>query len=260
MTVLVVFDIEAVPDFETARRLLAQPDSTPDAEIRRMLGERYSRDSEGPTTTFLKAPIYRVVSIATLNAKREDGGGPWTVTQIGSRSVGEKTEAEVLLGFVKALPVDSRGTGPILVTFGGNGFDLPLLRYRAFALGVPVPSLHGGAHRNYWHRFGQGGRASVSLIDPRRRLRLPRRRLRAILHKARLVFCTRCGSGSVDRHAPRLLWPRPPSCGSLALPLDGRLRRAERAKSGRAWCVPFVPLHSFTTFPSQPSQAPPPPR
>ena len=44
MAVLVVFDIEAVPDFEAARRLLAQPDGTADAEIRRMLGERYSRD------------------------------------------------------------------------------------------------------------------------------------------------------------------------------------------------------------------------
>jgi hypothetical protein len=41
-----------------------------------------------------------------------------------------------------------------LVTFGGNGFDLPLLRYRAFALGVPIPGLHAGGHRNYWHRFG----------------------------------------------------------------------------------------------------------
>ena len=155
MTALVVFDIEAVPDFEAARRLLAQPDSTPDAEIRRMLGERYSRDGENPMTAFLKTPIYRIVSIATLNAKREDGSGPWTVTQIGNRSVGEKTEAEVLLGFVKALPLDGRGTGPILVTFGGNGFDLPLLRYRAFTLGVPVPGLHGGGHRDYWHRFGQ---------------------------------------------------------------------------------------------------------
>ena len=76
------------------------------------------------------------------------------VTQIGSRSVGEKTEAELLLGFVKSLPVDGRGAGPILVTFGGNGFDLPLLRYRAFALGVPLPGLHGAGHRNYWHRFG----------------------------------------------------------------------------------------------------------
>ena len=61
----------------------------------------------------------------------------------------------MLLGFVKALPVDGRGIGPVLVTFGGNGFDLPLLRYRAFALGVPVPALHGGGRRDYWHRFGQ---------------------------------------------------------------------------------------------------------
>jgi 3'-5' exonuclease len=88
-------------------------------------------------------PIYRIVPIATLNAKREDGGGPWMVTQIGSRSVGEKTEAEVLLGFVKALPVDSRRTGPILLTFGGNGFDLPLLRYRAIALGAAVTAITG---------------------------------------------------------------------------------------------------------------------
>jgi predicted PolB exonuclease-like 3'-5' exonuclease len=155
MTVLVAFDIEAVPDFDAARRLLAAPNDTPDAEIRRMLGERYSRDHQDPATAFLKVPIYRIVTIAAVNAKREDGGGPWTVTQIGSRSVGEKTEAEVLLGFLKALPLDSRGTGPVLVTFGGSGFDLPLLRYRAFALGVPVPGLHAGAHRNYWHRFGQ---------------------------------------------------------------------------------------------------------
>jgi predicted PolB exonuclease-like 3'-5' exonuclease len=112
MTALVVFDIEAVPDFEAARRLLTQPDSAPDAEIRRMLGQRYSRNNEEPTTAFLKVPIYRIVSIATLNAKREDDSGPWTVSQIGSRSVGDKTEAEILLGFVKALPVDGRGTGP----------------------------------------------------------------------------------------------------------------------------------------------------
>ena len=120
-----------------------------------MLGERYSLGGDDPATAFLKVPIYSIVSVAALYAKREDGGGPWTVTQISSRSVGEKTEAELLLGFVKSLPVDGRGTGPILVTFGGNGFDLPLLRYRAFALGVPVPGLHCGGHRNYWHRFGQ---------------------------------------------------------------------------------------------------------
>lgn len=154
MSTMVVFDIEAVPDLVAARRLLGRDDSTPDGEIRRLLGERYARDGADPATTFLKVPVYKIVCIATLNAKREDGSGRWTVTQIGSRIVGEKSEAEVLLGFLKALPVDNRGTGPLLVTFGGNGFDLPLLRYRAFALGLPIPSLHAGGRRDYWHRFG----------------------------------------------------------------------------------------------------------
>lgn len=155
MTTLVVFDIEAVPDFAAARRLLACPEDMPDAEVRRKLGERYARDGADPTTTFLKVPMYRIVCIAALNAKREDAGGPWAVNLMGSRLVGEKSEAEVLLGFLKALPLDGRGVGPMLVTFGGNGFDLPLLRYRAFALGLPVPTLHGGGRRDYWHRFGQ---------------------------------------------------------------------------------------------------------
>ena len=61
--------------------------------LENFMQERCSRNNEEPTTTFLKVPIYRIVSIATLNANREDGGGPWTVSQIGSRSVGEKTEA-----------------------------------------------------------------------------------------------------------------------------------------------------------------------
>ncbi len=155
MTTLVVFDIEAVPDLDVGRRLLGQPEDTPDADVRRMLGERYARDGQDPATAFLKAPLYRIVSIAALYAKREEGGGPWTVSQFGSRSVAEKSEAEMLLGFVKSLPVDGRGTGPMLVTFGGNGFDLPLLRYRSFALGVPLPGLYHGGRRNYWHRFGQ---------------------------------------------------------------------------------------------------------
>jgi hypothetical protein len=45
--------------------------------------------------------------------------------------------------YANAATVDSRGTGPILVTFGGNGFDLPLLRYRAIALGAAVTAITG---------------------------------------------------------------------------------------------------------------------
>ena len=62
MTALVVFDVEAVPDLEMARRLLEQPDDVPDPDIRRMLGERYARNGEDPTTAFLSASIRRCSS------------------------------------------------------------------------------------------------------------------------------------------------------------------------------------------------------
>jgi hypothetical protein len=83
MTALVVFDIEAVPDLEVGRRLLGQPGDATDADVRRILGERYAREGRDSTTAFLKTPLYRIVSIAALYAKREEGGGPWTITQIG---------------------------------------------------------------------------------------------------------------------------------------------------------------------------------
>jgi predicted PolB exonuclease-like 3'-5' exonuclease len=43
MTVLVVFDIEAVPDLEAGRRLLAQSDSTPDADPTDVGGTLFAR-------------------------------------------------------------------------------------------------------------------------------------------------------------------------------------------------------------------------
>ncbi|MEK4031670.1 hypothetical protein WOA01_01120 [Methylocystis sp. IM2] len=73
MTTLVVFDIEAVPDLGVGRRLLGQPEDAPDADVRRMLGERYGRDGQDPSTVFLKTPVYRIVSIAALYAKRDEG-------------------------------------------------------------------------------------------------------------------------------------------------------------------------------------------
>ncbi|WP_281806702.1 hypothetical protein [Methylocystis echinoides] len=57
MTALVVFDIEAVPDLEVGRRLLGQPEDAPDADVRRMLGERYARDGLDPTTWIRRRPF-----------------------------------------------------------------------------------------------------------------------------------------------------------------------------------------------------------
>jgi hypothetical protein len=157
MNALVVFDIEAVPDFDAARRLLGQPSSTADADIRRMLGERYSRNQEEPTTAFLKVPIYRIVSIATLNAKREDGGGPWTVSQIGSRSVGEKTETESLPVMVPRCGSKGRSIQVPKLTLCGSCVGAAM----AAPTTVCIDSSAAIAIRMFWNEMMQGSERSV---------------------------------------------------------------------------------------------------
>ena len=49
------------------------------------------------------------------------------------------------------------------VTFNGNSFDLPVLRYRAMVYGVSAPGLYA---RSYFHRyalssFSSGGKATL---------------------------------------------------------------------------------------------------
>ena len=49
---------------------------------------------------------------------------------------------------------------PQLVTFNGNSFDLPVLRYRAMVHGVSAPGL---STRPYFHRYTED---AVDLCDP----------------------------------------------------------------------------------------------
>jgi predicted PolB exonuclease-like 3'-5' exonuclease len=52
--------------------------------------------------------------------------------------------------------VDSLGEtpSPQLVGFNSSSFDLPVLRYRAFALAVPAQTIHGNNGKDYWYRYG----------------------------------------------------------------------------------------------------------
>ena len=154
MTTAVVFDIEAIPDLDAARRLLGIGDQIADEDVRLRLGERYATAGDDPATAFLKVPVYKIVSLAALYARREEDGS-WITSQMGSRHTGQKPEAEIVASFSKNLPLDDRGVGPLLVSFNGGSFDLPLLRFRAFTYGIPMPGLHGGNRRDYWYRFGK---------------------------------------------------------------------------------------------------------
>jgi predicted PolB exonuclease-like 3'-5' exonuclease len=56
------------------------------------------------------------------------------------------------------------------VTFNGNSFDLPVLRYRAMIHGVPAPGL---AARSYFYRYTED---AVDLCDILSSLRTPKPR------------------------------------------------------------------------------------
>jgi hypothetical protein len=55
----VVFDLETVPDLAAGRELLKVDATTSDEQIRRMLGERYTRPGEDPDNAFIKVPLQR---------------------------------------------------------------------------------------------------------------------------------------------------------------------------------------------------------
>jgi predicted PolB exonuclease-like 3'-5' exonuclease len=129
---LIVWDLETVPDlagYAAANGLVGKSD----AEIHEAMGDG-----------FPKLMYHSIVCIGALVAHRE--ADHWKVDAVGARHVGEFTERELIAAFVDMIAELS----PQLVTFNGNGFDLPVLRYRAMINRVSAPGLSA---RPYFNRY-----------------------------------------------------------------------------------------------------------
>jgi 3'-5' exonuclease len=147
----VVFDLETVPDLAAGRELLSVDAATSDKQVRRMLGERYTRPGEDPDKAFIKVPLQRIVCIGAIYAQRTDQG-PWIVVRSGVGHIGVRPERELIERFVDSL---NETPSPQLVGFNSSSFDLPVLRYRAFALAIPAQTIHGSNGKDYWYRYGK---------------------------------------------------------------------------------------------------------
>ena len=77
------------------------------------------------------------------------------IVAIGAPQVGERTEKQLISAFCDKLAELS----PRLVTFNGNSFDLPVLRYRAMIQGVSAPGL---SLRPYFNRYTED---AIDLCD-----------------------------------------------------------------------------------------------
>lgn len=129
---IIVFDLETVPDLAAAARI----------HNTRLGDDEAAREALGDA--FPKLPLHKIVSIGAIVA--EQLGHTWKVRSIGAPHIGERSEAELVQAFVDRV-ADLR---PQLVTFNGNSFDLPVLRYRAMINRISAPGLNA---RGYFHRY-----------------------------------------------------------------------------------------------------------
>jgi 3'-5' exonuclease len=107
--------------------------STCHREIREAIGDK-----------FPKHIYHSIVCIGALVAHHDQGR--WLVDALGAPHVGERSEKELITAFVDKIAE----LNPQLITFNGNTFDLPVLRYRAMVNHVSAPGL---ASRLYFNRY-----------------------------------------------------------------------------------------------------------
>ena len=129
---VIVWDLETVPDLEAAGRVFDMVGAAP-SEIRAALGEG-----------FPKYVFHKIVCIGALIASRQVEG--WRVDALGAPHLGERPEAELIASFSERIGE----LRPQLVTFNGNSFDLPVLRYRAMVNRIVASGLQV---RPYFHRY-----------------------------------------------------------------------------------------------------------
>ncbi|MGH8482078.1 MAG: 3'-5' exonuclease [Nevskiaceae bacterium] len=131
---ILVFDIETVPDVETGRKLLGL-DGVDDAAVAQaMAGVR----QQARGNDFQPPHLHRIVAIS-IALRRED---ELRVMSLGSE---QDSEAELVRQFFRGIDKYQ----PVLVSWNGGGFDLPVLQYRALK--------HGVTAATYWET-GDGDR------------------------------------------------------------------------------------------------------
>ncbi len=119
-----VFDIETIPDLDGGRRLYGL-DGLSDEDVAKAMFHLRQQEAG---TDFLRLHLHRVVAISAVYA---------TDTQLKVASLGSPDDDERALVQTFYDVIEKRT--PVLVSWNGSGFDLPVLHYRALVHGIQAP-------------------------------------------------------------------------------------------------------------------------
>ncbi len=129
------FDLETVPDYAAIARAHGLPEDDIDA-AKAVFGDKFP------------PPAYhRIVCIAALAASYEEDRS-WKVREIVVHHAGEMDEPQIIGKFFETI----EHVMPVLVSYNGLTFDLPVLQYRAML--HRVPGLHLARVQKYFQKFG----------------------------------------------------------------------------------------------------------
>lgn len=145
---ILVFDIETIPDVDTGRRLYPTLKDLDDADALSALTAL--RQAEAGTD-FMRLPLHKVACLSFLWF---DGMN----FRLKSLSLETMSEQEILATFLRAF--DKK---PVLVSWNGAGFDIPVIMYRAMHHKLSAPALFNSAHKpDYLYRYGE---MHIDLMD-----------------------------------------------------------------------------------------------
>ena len=122
---VLAFDIETIPDAEQGRRIYKLSDDIPDEDVVRAMEQLRMQKTGGHP--FQPLALQRVVCISVVYHTD-------SVLVVKSLENIEADEHAILRNFYDGID----RAAPRLVTWNGNGFDLPVLNYRAMLHGIPA--------------------------------------------------------------------------------------------------------------------------
>jgi predicted PolB exonuclease-like 3'-5' exonuclease len=122
---ILVFDIETIPDVETGRCLFELTELS-DADVANKMWEMRRQETNG--SDFLRHHLHRIIVISAVL----HSGDKLKVWSLGDNT---STEADIIQRFFEGIEKYT----PVLVSWNGCGFDLPVLHYRALLHGISAP-------------------------------------------------------------------------------------------------------------------------
>ncbi len=143
---LFVFDIETIPDTDAVFNLTGSVERDA-VKLREELEEYHLNLTDGKNG-FPRQPFHKVVAVSFLEAdihRNDDGTESYNLKTVGSGN--KDNEKEIVKGFFDYL----QRIKPRLVSYNGRSFDLPVMKYRAMAHGVPAKWYYGAGDK--WNSY-----------------------------------------------------------------------------------------------------------